>query len=407
MPSSTPHSSPMMLRENVTTPQGSTEMANVETTDEEISDEEPTSQVIPINGKKFHQPKRLPQENHKKNLDSITSELAWSEANNNKRKQSEKVRLKHDRDEERSLSPFSHSDVLALVKDEEEQEGSGTSMTPESVHNIVADAMVHLVPRIVDQVLADKRNVRETKVDTERKQSNSESSSEDDDESHMERTSKKPSHHSDAPPCIDPKVVRKIRRGDFVDFTLLLPSRDDESCPGGTSRAKTGEPAFEGTSPPKRKMTCFTDWLVAWNSYIRCLTHFYPQMAPQLIFYQTEITNFTYKYTFLSILCYDHLYRTRVAARIIHRWDVLDRELRSACLIPIVQDDLNCGDTPSMTSHQVVTCWNCEEVGHNGTYCPSQRAWRKSMCGIMNNLMTIEKSVSPHSMEKVNEPVND
>lgn len=173
---------------------------------------------------------------------------------------------------------------------------------------------------------------------------------------------------ADLLPAIDEKVVRKIKRGEFVDFTLCMPSFGcQERHPIVTPTVNSnGDPAWRvGSSSPRGKITFFSDWLVAWNTYVRCVTYFFPELVRQLFFYQSDITNMTRLYTFSSVMMFDRASRTRVLNKDVQRWDYHDLELRSAYLISLPRKTTT---TPA-ASHVGVSCWSCGVSGSEGLVC--------------------------------------
>ena len=245
------------------------------------------------------------------------------------------------------------SDVHANTDNNSEQSGK-------TVQELVEEACAKIIPNIVTQVLnhnppANTENTGDitTVSDDEDSGSETDYDEEEDLRSNALASRKRavsstfntvaslgPSQPADLLPALDAKVIKKIKKGEFIDLALCLPSFSPEArLPIVTPTINSdGDPAWKlDTSTGRGKIRDFSDWMVAWNAFSRCLSYYFPVLSRQIQFYQSEITNLSRLYTFSSILSYDKAFRTRVSNKEVLRWDYHDNELRSALLIPLPQ----------------------------------------------------------------------
>ena len=166
---------------------------------------------------------------------------------------------------------------------------------------------------------------------------------------------------ADIIPAVQQKLLNQIQHGEFIEFNLLLPSH----APPLTDNYlvdivddNTGEPSISiDRAQSRAKIFNFQSRLKAWNIYLRCLVHFHSHLITQLLYYQSQITQFTPIYPFQTWSLYDRLFRLRVASKAIARWDFDDVELRSQHLV---------------TAQSNPTCWSCKQSGHYSVNCPAK-----------------------------------
>ena len=132
---------------------------------------------------------------------------------------------------------------------------------------------------------------------------------------------------------LDRTLEDKILRGEYIDFSLLLPDsiahpqapsfqlRFDESLPGSL-----GSPL---TMIRKRKpiTDSFHKWLDAYTTYMLTLVSHYPRRAIELLKYQQIISRAESKFRGLTWLSYDEQFRRRAAQDLSLNWGLVDLEL--------------------------------------------------------------------------------
>ena len=173
---------------------------------------------------------------------------------------------------------------------------------------------------------------------------------------------------ADIIPVVQQRLLNQIQNGKFVEFQLLLPSH----APALTNNYLVDiVDNNAGETHSRVKIANFQSWLKAWNIYLRCMIDFHSHLTTQLLYYQTQITQFASIYTFQSWSLYDHSLRLRLASKAIARWDFDDVELRSQHL----------ATTPPPNNP---TCWSCKQSGHYSVNCPpkSGRATFSSVGGV-------------------------
>ena len=134
----------------------------------------------------------------------------------------------------------------------------------------------------------------------------------------------------------------------------------------------TGEPSISiGKTHSRVKIANFQSWLKAWNIYLRCMIHFHSHLTTQLLYYQSQITQFASIYKFQSWSLYDQSFRLRLASKAIARWDFDDVKLQSQHL----------ATTPPPNNP---TCWSCKQSRHYSANClaKSGRATFSSVGGV-------------------------
>ena len=250
------------------------------------------------------------------------------------------------------------------------------------VRGLIQETCMQLIPEIVNNVLNQRRPQDGQNVESD---TSSESDDEEEEEadlraealaSRVARSRSTPAQYTppqpaDLLPALDPKIIRKIKKGEYVELSLCLPTLSPQpKTPVATPVINSdGHPAWQLESSVARgKNREFSDWMVAWNAYSRCASHFFPSMAGQFLFYQSQITDLSRLYTIGSVLAYDQAFRTRVANGEVLRWDYHDNELRAAHLV-LLPPKMKSAPTRSDLS-----CWSCHQLGHVATNCPTRRS---------------------------------
>ncbi|KAL9958523.1 hypothetical protein ACROYT_G035550 [Oculina patagonica] len=123
---------------------------------------------------------------------------------------------------------------------------------------------------------------------------------------------------------VDKNTEDKILRGEYLDFTVLLPDslnqsqvpelqvRFDDSGPGSSNM----------TMVRKRKpvIDTFHKWLDAYTTYMIVLVTAYPRRSLELLKYQQTISCAATKFKGLSWLTYDEQFRKRAAQDLTINW---------------------------------------------------------------------------------------
>ena len=159
---------------------------------------------------------------------------------------------------------------------------------------------------------------------------------------------------------LDRNLEDKILRGEYVDFTLLLPDslsrpqvpeiqlRVDDSTPGS---------AFPVSMVRKRKPVIdnFQKWLDAYTAYMLVLVTSYPRRSLELLKYQQIISRAAIKFKGLAFLAYNEQFRRRAAYDLSISWDQVDLELWTVTFSGLAKPH----------------CLLCSSPHHSQTDCPS------------------------------------
>ena len=102
------------------------------------------------------------------------------------------------------------------------------------------------------------------------------------------------------------------------------------------------------------KIRSFTDWLMVWNNFIRCASHYHPHLTSQYLYYQTMICQFASQYEFAAWWTNDQLFCARLVNNPSMSWDQMDGELynlyiRGGALLSV--------------------CFHCRNFGHYAANC--------------------------------------
>ena len=139
-------------------------------------------------------------------------------------------------------------------------------------------------------------------------------------------------------PAVPSRLREKIISGEFIDFTSLLSK-------AMFSGAQASEPPRLITvqlnpekddfsvrpTPPPQKISSFTTWMEAWNTYLAILIDHAPARTPQLVAYQKIITSASNHYPLAAWLNYDIRFCTLAASDPSLRWDVRLTDLWLEC----------------------------------------------------------------------------
>ena len=159
---------------------------------------------------------------------------------------------------------------------------------------------------------------------------------------------------------LDRNLEDKILRGEYVDFTLLLPDslsrpqvpeiqlRVDDSTPGSASPVSM-------VCKRKPVIDNFQKWLDAYTAYMLVLVASYPRRSLELLKYQQIISRAATKFKGLAFLAYDEQFRRRAAYDLSISWDQVDLELWTVTFSGLAKPH----------------CLLCSSPYHSQTDCPS------------------------------------
>ncbi|CAH3038730.1 unnamed protein product [Porites lobata] len=132
---------------------------------------------------------------------------------------------------------------------------------------------------------------------------------------------------------LDKTLEDKILRGEYVDFSLLLPETLYQTqTPALQLRYEDSPPGSLGSplTVVKRKkpvVDSFQKWLDAFMAYMLVIVTAYPNRAVELIKYQQIISRAVTKFKGLAWYTYDEHFRRRAARDLTIAWDRIDIEL--------------------------------------------------------------------------------
>ena len=158
------------------------------------------------------------------------------------------------------------------------------------------------------------------------------------------------------------KSETRLNQGELVNFNLLLPSSAPLTNDDYTIKIAQGSGDASLSLIPRHqvrpKIRSFSEWLTAWNNFIRCASFYHPHLANQFLYYQTMICQFASQYDFSSWSTYDQLFRARLVNNPVMSWDQIDEELYNRYI--------RGGTLQSI-------CFNCRNYGHYASTCPFTR----------------------------------
>ena len=132
---------------------------------------------------------------------------------------------------------------------------------------------------------------------------------------------------------LDKTIEDKILRGEYIDFSLLLPDNIYRSqSPALQIRYEDSSPGSQGSplTLVKRKkpvIDSFHKWLDAFTAYMLVIVAAHPRRALELVKYQQIISKAVSKFKGMAWLSYDEQFRRRAAYDLNLPWDKIDLEL--------------------------------------------------------------------------------
>ena len=196
-----------------------------------------------------------------------------------------------------------------------------------------------------------------------------------------------------------PSLLRRIRRGEYVNFAHLLPSPPgvDPDRSRYTRRSRSPSPARGGSHTrepqiPLPKITNIDSWLRAWTRYLLAVTHYYPAKAVQMIKYQDRIITAAERFSVDGWYSYDKAFRLKLSHDPSLRWDHLDGDLWAFWCAAQARP----------------FCSRCHRYGHLQAACPVGKSFRPNnktkdgriICRAKYNGRSTDKIRSPHPRDR-------
>ena len=166
---------------------------------------------------------------------------------------------------------------------------------------------------------------------------------------------------------LDKSLEDKILRGEYIDFTLLLPdSLYRSQIPEVQLRYEDSYPGSQGfpLTLIKRKkavIDTFHKWLDAFTAYMLVIVGNFPRRSLELIKYQQIISRAVTKFKGLAWLSYDEQFHRCAAYDLSIAWDTIDLELWTVTFSGLAKPH----------------CSVCSSPYHQPDDCPNQDANRK------------------------------
>ena len=168
---------------------------------------------------------------------------------------------------------------------------------------------------------------------------------------------------------------RKIRRGEFIDFSVLL---------GNTLVAGGERLTSHSRRKPLAPISSLESWLQAWSIFAEVLSAAKPHLASHLFKYQAFIVRSSQRFHQHAWLQYDMQFRLKLAANPSGLWSTMDTELVATWLSADATKSkkacFSCGssahfapDCPfrySGASDSSQRCAVCKKWGHIARSCP-------------------------------------
>ena len=166
---------------------------------------------------------------------------------------------------------------------------------------------------------------------------------------------------------LDKALEDKIFRGEYVDFSLLLPETLYQTqTPALQLHREDSPPGYLGSllTVVKRKkpvVDSFQKWLDAFMAYMLVIVTAYPNRVGELIKYQQIISRAVTKFKGLAWYTYDEHFRCSAARDLTIAWDRIDIELW----------------TVTFTGTAKPHCSICSSPYHQSDDCPHQEPSKK------------------------------
>ena len=169
-------------------------------------------------------------------------------------------------------------------------------------------------------------------------------------------------------PPVSTSVLERIRRGEFINFSDLLPPAASVSI-GSTSsrefqvqlgRDRFSEPTITLSSAEdqvKPKVFDYCTWVLAWAVFMQAMFTFHNHLIGALLRYQHNIARMASQYSFANVYAYDQAFRHLVANNpLCVSWDKVDDNLFNTYL-------------RGAPARQDLFCFKCRRRGHLAASC--------------------------------------
>lgn len=165
-----------------------------------------------------------------------------------------------------------------------------------------------------------------------------------------------------AAPDIDETLRKEARKGNYLDFAVLLAGID-----GGLMDEDTVVAEKDGLLTVQKKksvvtVNSFNHWLAAWNQYEFAIIQAFPELYPRFWRYREFIQKTNNKYMWPAVYRYDVQFRRRLAVGDDHfAYDRVDSDLFVTIL------DATAVKQPSSHTNG---CFRCKSQFHSVKQCP-------------------------------------
>ena len=188
-----------------------------------------------------------------------------------------------------------------------------------------------------------------------------------------------------ATPPVPPKLVERIKTGDFIDMAELLPDRM------GTSKSSMVDESTK-SKVRRRPVSSIIEWVQCFNTYLSVMCRICPEKIPDLLAYQMLIVEASMVYEGNAWLGYDRRFRQAAAANPHMQWSKTDTDLwhlaftgmiqRPRCVhcLSLTHKSPQCNwaqDTPEMPSSPKSGNWYYSQVDPKYQGSGICRSWNR------------------------------
>ena len=149
-------------------------------------------------------------------------------------------------------------------------------------------------------------------------------------------------------PPVPTKLAAKIRRGEFVEMTELLP--EFWSSPREDDHSK-----LEAKSRRARSVQDIFTWLQCYGLFVSVLGSQHPSRIPELMAYQATIVRASQDYAGLAWVRYDSAFRRQAALTGLTRWSAINPTLYTLCFAGSARTSSRC-ELCFATTHHTKEC---------------------------------------------------
>ena len=141
-------------------------------------------------------------------------------------------------------------------------------------------------------------------------------------------------------PALPNTLQQRIVRGEYIDFTELLPPRATFPVHPHFMQFpyyRNDFPMYPTMNQAPAEIMSFIDWMQAWNNYITVVIAHRPHCALELIGYQKIITSASSQYPHHRWMAYDVQFRRLASVDQTLRWDMHHPETWFRCMGQLYQ----------------------------------------------------------------------